>query len=49
VRAFHMLWLGLAVLVVVGIVVFVASRIGRTKVPDLGSVSTQWMAEQRRK
>jgi hypothetical protein len=45
---FHMLWLGLAVLVVVGIVL-VAWRIGRTKVPDLGSVSDQWMDEQRRK
>ena len=43
-----MLWLGLGVLVVVGIV-FVAWRIGRTRVPDLGSISEQWMAEQRRK
>ena len=43
-----MLWLGLGLLVVVGIV-FVAWRIGRSKVADLGSVSDQWMADERRK
>ena len=43
-----MLWLGLGILVVVGIV-FVVWRIGRTKVPDLGCVSDHWVAEQRRK
>jgi hypothetical protein len=43
-----MLWLALGVFVVIGIV-FVAWRIGRTKVPDLGAVSDRWMAEQKRK
>ena len=43
-----MLWLGFGLLVVV-VILFGVWRITREKVANLGSVSEQWMAEQRRK
>jgi len=43
-----MLWLGLGLLTVV-VIVFVGWSIRRGTVRELGSVSEQWMAEQRRK
>jgi hypothetical protein len=43
-----MLWLGLGLLVVAVIVVAVW-RMRRRSVPELGSISEQWVADQRRK
>ncbi len=42
-----MLWLGLGLLVVV-LLFFIAWRIRRSKGLELGSVSEQWIGEQRR-
>jgi len=40
-------WIVLAVAVAAAIVMLVTSRLRRDRVVDLGSVSHQWMAEQR--
>ena len=42
-----MLWVGLGVLTTAGIAVLIASRIAKKR-PDHGSVSEQWLAQQRR-
>jgi hypothetical protein len=47
-EAFHLLWLGIGLFVVVTIV-FIVWRISRSSVHELGSVSEEWVAEQRRK
>jgi hypothetical protein len=40
-------WIVLAVFVAGAIVMFATSRLRRRQVVDLGSLSDQWMAEQR--
>ena len=42
-----MLWLGIGLLVI-GLLFLVAWRFRRARVLELGSVSEQWMTEQRR-